>query len=102
MNDKKRRPVPISEALTGFLKRKGLEKRVNQASAIDAWAEAVGDKIAAVTKAVSVTPDGTLFVSVLTHPWMTELSLLEPELLKALNGAEERPKVRKIRFQLNR
>ena len=102
MNEKKRRPVPIAEALSGFLKRTGLEKRVEQASAIDDWASAVGDKIAAVTRATSVTPDGTLFVSVLTHAWMTELSLMEPEVLKALNSVEGRPRVRKIRFQLNR
>ncbi len=102
MNEKKRRPVPISDALTGFLKRSGLEKRIAQAGAVEDWAAVVGDKIAAVTRADSVTPDGTLFVSVLTNAWMTELSLLEPELLKALNSAEGRPRVRKIRFQLRR
>ncbi len=102
MNEKKRKPVLISEALSGFLKRQGLEKRVQQATAIDDWPRAVGDKIAAVTKPISVTPDGTLFVFVLTHAWMTELSLLEPQLLSALNGDETRQRVRKIRFQLNR
>ena len=102
MNEKKRRPVPISDALSGFLKRSGLEKRIAQAGAVEDWASVVGDKIAAVTRADSVTPDGTLFVSVLTNAWMTELSLLEPELLKALNSAEGRPRVRKIRFQLRR
>jgi predicted nucleic acid-binding Zn ribbon protein len=102
VSDKKRRPVPISDALTGFLKRSGLEKRIAQASAVEDWPTVVGGKIAAVTRADSVTPDGTLFVSVLTHAWMTELSLLEPELLKALNSAEGRPRVKKIRFQLRR
>jgi len=102
VNEKKRRPVPIADALSGFLKRSGLEKRLEQATAIDDWAGVVGEQIAAVTRADSVTPDGTLFVSVLTHAWMSELSLLEPELLKALNSAEGRPRVRKIRFQLRR
>jgi predicted nucleic acid-binding Zn ribbon protein len=102
VNEKKRRPVLISEALNGFLKRQGLDKRVAQASAIDDWPRAVGDKIATVTKPISITPDGTLFVSVLTHAWMTELSLLEPQLLAALNEGQARQRVRKIRFQLNR
>lgn len=102
MTDKKRKPVPIAEALSGFLKREGLEKRLRQASAIDDWAGAVGGTIAAVTKPLSVTPDGTLFVAVQTHAWMTELSLMEPELMRALNGPGERVRVRKIRFQLNR
>lgn len=102
MNEKKRRPVPIADALSGFLKRSGLEKRIAQAGAVEDWAAVVGDRIAAVTRADSVTPDGTLFVSVLTNAWMNELSLLEPELLKALNSAEGRPRVKKIRFQLRR
>lgn len=102
MSEKRRRPVPIAEALSGFLARKGLTKRVAQASAIDGWPVAVGERIAAVTNAMSVTPDGTLFVAVSNHGWMTELSLMEPELLKALNASEGRDKVRKIRFQLRR
>ncbi|MBA3340212.1 MAG: DUF721 domain-containing protein [Gemmatimonadaceae bacterium] len=102
MNEKRRRPVPISEALSGFLKRRGLAKRVEQAEAITAWPEVVGPQIAAATKPMSVTPDGTLFVAVTTHGWMTELSLMEPELLRALNTVDGKAKVRKIRFQLQR
>ncbi|HEX2724056.1 MAG TPA: DUF721 domain-containing protein [Gemmatimonadaceae bacterium] len=102
MTEKKRGPVPMAEAVSGFLKRQGLEKRIAQASVIDDWAGAVGGRISAVTKPLSVTPDGTLFVGVATHAWMTELSLLEPELLAALNAGSSRPRVRKIRFQLNR
>jgi predicted nucleic acid-binding Zn ribbon protein len=96
----KRKPVPISDALNGFLAQHGLKTRVDQASAIDAWAEIVGEKIASVTKALSITPDGTLFVAVTTNPWMTELGLMEPELLAALNVGRGRDKVRKIRYRL--
>ena len=102
MTDKRRRPVPIAEALTGYLKRRGLAKRMEQAEAIVDWPSAVGPQIAAVTQPISVTPDGTLFIAVSTHSWMTELSLMEPELLAALNSVEGREKVRKIRFQLRR
>lgn len=102
MSEKKRRPVPIAEALSGFLAHKGLTKRVRQATAIDDWPTVVGERIAGVTHALSITPDGTLFVAVSNHGWMTELSLMEPELLRALNASEGRDKVRKIRFQLRR
>ena len=102
MNDRKRKPVSISDALSGFLESAGLAKRVEQATAIDDWPNAVGEQIAAVTRAISITPDGILFVAVKNHAWMTELSLMEPELLSALNSAEGRDKVRKIRFRLDR
>ncbi|HVF38594.1 MAG TPA: DUF721 domain-containing protein [Gemmatimonadaceae bacterium] len=102
MMEKKRRPVPIADALSGFLKRRGLAKRVEQASAIAQWPELVGGQIAAVTQPISVTADGTLFVAVTTHAWMTELSLMEPQLLRALNTVQDGGRVRKIRFQLKR
>jgi predicted nucleic acid-binding Zn ribbon protein len=102
MKEKKSRPTTLGDAIGGFLKRSGLAERVQQASAVDDWERAAGPQIAGVTKALSVTPDGTLFVAVSTHAWMTELSLMEPQLLAALNAAEGRDRVRKIRFQLRR
>ncbi len=102
MNEKKRKPVSLADALGGFLAKSGLSRRVKQASAVEQWPEAVGAQIAGVTKALSITPDGTLFVAVSTHGWMTELSLMEPQLLRALNSVEGRSPIRKIRFQLRR
>lgn len=102
MNEKRRKPVPIAEALEGFLNRRGLARRVEQAEAVVDWPKAVGAQIAAVTQPLSITPDGILFVAVATNSWMTELSLMEPEILRALNTVEGRERVRKIRFQLRR
>ncbi|MEJ7760828.1 MAG: DUF721 domain-containing protein [Gemmatimonadaceae bacterium] len=102
MTRKKGAPVPMSDAVSGFLARRGLKKRVEQAESIADWPLLVGDSIAAVTWPISVTQDGTLFVAVNNHGWMTELSLLEPELLGALNGVEGRVPIRKIRFLLRR
>jgi predicted nucleic acid-binding Zn ribbon protein len=102
LNDKRRKPVPIAEAVSGFLNHRGLARRVEQAEAVIDWPAAVGAQIAAVTTPMSITPDGTLFVAVTTNSWMNELSLMEPELLKALNVVEGRERVRKIRFQLRR
>ena len=102
MTEKKRKPVTLGEALGGFLAKSGLAKRVDQATAVEQWPQLVGPQIAAVTKALSITPDGTLFVAVSSHGWMTELSLMEPQLLRSLNGSEGRAPIRKIRFQLRR
>lgn len=94
--------MPLADALSGFLARSGLSRRVAQATVVDEWPQVVGPQIAAVTKALSITPDGTLFVAVSTHGWMTELSLMEPQLLRTLNSSEGRAPIRKIRFQLRR
>jgi predicted nucleic acid-binding Zn ribbon protein len=100
--DKRIKPEPIGRVLSDFLDGKGLTLRVQQSSVIDDWARIVGTQIAAVTEALSVTPDGTLFVSVTTNGWMTELSLMEPELIRALNTHASARRVKKIRFQLKR
>lgn len=100
MNERKRKPTTLADALGGFLEKSGLAKRVEQATIVEQWPELVGPQIAAVTKALSITPDGTLFVAVASHGWMTELSLMEPQLLRSINVAEGRADVRKIRFRL--
>jgi len=41
-------------------------------------------------------------VHVTTNAWMNELSMLEPELLRALNAKPGRKPVRKIRWLLRR
>ena len=44
----------------------------------------MGEKIAAISEPEAVTREGTLFVRVKSAPWMQELQLLTPELLKRL------------------
>jgi len=97
-----KRPQPISAAISKFLEDAGIRERVEQASVVPEWPSLVGGQIAAVTEPLSVTADGVLFVAVKTHAWMSELSLLEPELLASLNRGGGRQPVRKIRWQLMR
>ena len=104
MNDPRRgkRPQPIASAISSFLEQAGLRDRVEQSTVVPEWPSLVGVQIAAVTEPLSVTADGILFVAVKTHAWMSELSLLEPELLASLNRAGGRAPVRKIRWTLMR
>lgn len=104
MSDRRRRrPVPLGDVVSQYLERSGLERRVDQAQVIPEWEDAVGPKIAEVTAPLSVSADGTLMVAVATHSWMTELSLMEPELLRALNaGREEGRRIGRIRWVLRR
>jgi predicted nucleic acid-binding Zn ribbon protein len=92
------KPTSIADLVAGVLADAGIADRVAQANVVPEWASLVGDRIAAVTEPLSVGGDGTLWVAVASHAWMTELSLLEPELLRALNAAPDRPPVLRIRL----
>jgi predicted nucleic acid-binding Zn ribbon protein len=100
MNERKRKPEPLGRVVASWLGTSGLAERVDQASIIPEWPALVGAQIAAVTRPESITANGTLFVQVTTNAWMTELSLLEPELLRSLNAKPGRPAVRRIRWVL--
>ena len=101
-NEPKRKPEPLGKVVGAYLKDSKLEERVDQAAVVPEWDLLVGKQIAKVTKPISVTRDGTLFVAVKTNAWMTELSLMEPQLLRALNAKAGRMRVKKIRLQLMR
>ncbi|HTL95521.1 MAG TPA: DUF721 domain-containing protein [Gemmatimonadaceae bacterium] len=102
MTSRKGPPEPLGKALAGFLERAGLTERIEQASIVDEWPHLVGEQIAAVTAARMVTRDGTLFVDVATNAWMQELSLMEPQLLKALRQRPAGAGVQHIRWRLAR
>src|SRR5688500_19613180 len=97
MSDARRRrtPEPLGAILDTFLRESGLGERVEQAGLIPEWPGLVGPQIAAVTEPRLITADGTLFVSVTTNAWMTELSLMEPELLRTINAQPGRLPIRK-------
>ena len=100
--EKKRKPESVGNVVGAFLKNSKLEERVEAAQVVPEWESLVGKQIAMVTKPISVTQDGTLFVSVKTNGWMTELSLMEPQILRALNAKAGRTRIKKIRLQLMR
>jgi len=53
-----------------------------------------------VTEPIMITRDGTLFVAVKTSSWMSELSLMEPQLLVAINADRSSGKVARIHWRL--
>ena len=91
---------PLGGALRRFLKQAGLARRVEQAAAVEAWPRVVGPAVAAATTPLSVGADGTLLVGVRSSAWMNELSLMERDLLEALNRANPAAPIRRIRWQL--
>ena len=98
----RKKPSALSDVLAGVLRDSGIADRVEQARLIPEWPRLVGAQIAAVTEPTSIAADGTMFVRVTTNAWMNELSLMEPELLRALNATPGRVPVKKIRWLLKR
>jgi len=99
---KKKQPQPLGDVMKEVLRSSNVGERIAQAHVIPEWRSLVGEQIADVTEPLSVTTQGTLFVSVTTNAWMTELSLLEPQLLKRLNAKTGRLPIKKIRWQIRR
>jgi predicted nucleic acid-binding Zn ribbon protein len=89
-------PQRVGDLIGRYLRREGLAKRVDLAGAVDRWAEVVGPKVAAVTRAEAVSPDGILWVRVTSSAWATELSLMAPRILGRLNQ-DRGGQVREIR-----
>ena len=102
MSPGRKKPSALGDILAGVLRQSGIAERVEQAGLIPEWPALVGTQIAAVTEPTSITADGTMFVMVTTNAWMNELSLMEPELLRALNAKEGRVPVKRIRWLLRR
>jgi predicted nucleic acid-binding Zn ribbon protein len=95
---KRRTPMAVSDALRGYLTRSGLGPRLAQAQVVAEWPRLVGPQVAAVTRAESVTPDGTLFVRVATSAWRNELQLMMPELMARVNAGRGAGRINTIRW----
>ena len=94
------RPVPLGELVGPALDRLGALDRVDQARVVLEWADRVGPKIAAVCRARAVTPDGTLFVNVISSAWANELALMQQALLEMANRGLTRGRVTRIRWHV--
>jgi predicted nucleic acid-binding Zn ribbon protein len=88
--------LAVSEALASYLKESGLGERIEQAHAVDEWAERVGEKIAAVTEPLRVH-NGVLFVGVTSSAWLMELRMMEAEIRRRVNEDAD-GRIEKIRF----
>ena len=92
------RPTPVGEALQEYLKSSGLEQRLEEAGVLPEWAERVGPAIAAVTEPLRTSAGGVLLVAVRSSAWLSELKLLERDILKRLNEGRSKGRIQRIRF----
>ena len=92
----------LADLLSQFLKKSGMESRIKQSAVLEQWANLVGPEIGAATRALSISDDGTLFVAVRSNAWMSELSMMERELLASVNRVTGDKPILHLRWQLMR
>jgi predicted nucleic acid-binding Zn ribbon protein len=77
-------PTRVGDLLGAVLKQRGVDTQIRRVGALDAWADAVGKKIASVTNAKAVVAS-TLFVEVRSSAWLMELDFMKAALLEHVN-----------------
>jgi predicted nucleic acid-binding Zn ribbon protein len=83
MTRRRRTPRPLGEALRGAIE--SVEPATPLAAVQSAWAEAVGERIAAAASPVSER-DGTVTVACDSATWAQELDLLEGQIAANLRS----------------
>ena len=100
MSERKRvGPERVGELVERFLEGRGVAEQVRRQSAVDEWPALVGEAIAAVTRARSVSA-GALFVEVRSSPWLMELEMMKGEILRRINAGREDARIDRIVFVL--
>ncbi len=97
--DKKSRPERVQDFLGDFLERVGVAEDLARQSALEDWAEAVGPRIAKVTRARSVS-EATLVVEVRSSPWLMELNMMKKDILGRINR-DRKVQVEKLVFVMS-
>jgi predicted nucleic acid-binding Zn ribbon protein len=90
-----KRPVPITDLLTTLFRGKPVEQRLQEGKIWLVWDAAVGQQIAAKARPVSFR-DGILAVSVVSAPWMQQLTFLKTGMIEKLNERIGRDLIRDI------
>lgn len=91
-------PKPIGDVIGSVLSQMELEPRIRRYRVLDLWPRIVGEQIARVTSADSIS-DGKLHVSVSRSTWRNELIFLKRDLIGKINDAMKEEIVKDIIFR---
>jgi predicted nucleic acid-binding Zn ribbon protein len=94
-----RDPVRVGEVLDAFLDRAGMRVQLERTGVLEEWPARVGEAIARVTHARSVS-EGTLIVEVRSSAWLMELNIMKGEILRRLNDGRQEAGIERIVFVL--
>jgi predicted nucleic acid-binding Zn ribbon protein len=90
--------LSLKHILEKTLQSQGMDKRIQQESAVIKWEDIVGSKIANASKAVRIDR-GTLLIEVKSSAWKHQIQMLKPEIIKKLNAQLGADTVKNIRFR---
>ena len=94
------KPQLVSSILKETLKSLDLETGLKRYSVWEHWNEIVGSAVIGKAEPSHLLGD-TLVVKVISHPWMTELTLMKPYLLENIRKKIEGCPIKNIRFELS-
>ena len=89
----------LDTVLEALLKEQGFEHKMIEQRIFSAWGQVVGDLIARNTQPISLVKS-RLTVYALSHPLVTELTLLRRHIIQKLNAEIGRTAVRELRIQI--
>ena len=92
-------PERIDSVVERFLEGAGVAEQVKRQGVLETWPVLVGEAIAEVTEARSISVD-TLFVEVRSSPWLMELEMMKTEILQRLNAGRKDARIERIVFVL--
>ena len=97
--DRRTGPVSLASVLPGVLEAHGVLGQVQRIAALELWPDLVGEHVARVTSAKSVS-DATLVVEVRSSAWLMELNMMRGELLQRVNEHMDDVPLERILFVL--
>ena len=92
-------PERVGGLVDQLLADRGVADQVRRQSVIEEWPGLVGDAIAGVTNARSMS-EKTLFVEVRSSPWLMELEMMKGDILKRVNAGRDDAPIERIVFVL--
>lgn len=97
MAKKRQNEISIAEAIRYFIKDHGMEERVLQSMAIDAWHEQMGEFMKKYTQEIYVK-NQILFVRISSSAIKNELSYGKSKILAHINQYLEKDYIKEVRF----
>ncbi|MBC8291096.1 MAG: DUF721 domain-containing protein [Planctomycetes bacterium] len=95
-----RDPVPLSEAISEFIAKRGIAARRATDQLAEVWQKVSGERIAANTRYLYLR-DQSVFIGVFNSALLTELVSFQSEVLLGKMKAEcPGVEIKKLRFQL--